>query len=252
MQVTHTCWRAGRRCHLLGGVAHEQVYWVTDHLIQPEEWSRILAIKQAEQRAKRQERGLHIGPPNRFNSVPLEPHQQKVQLNMSQSINSVKTDLNHSQPSSRPSSQPLSRPPSQPSAQSTSRPASRASSRTPSTLPTKQCTQSGSQSLLDNNNRNLQDEDTQPFHSSLDEDYTEVARRLEEATTTEDFAHMGEVNISVTEMHSFGGSEVSITLHWDTRDYPSITGKVQHVQNSEICLAPATIEGQKVQETDCC
>ena len=60
---------------------------------------------------------------------------------------------------------------------------------------------------------------------------------------------MGEVNISMTELHSFVGSEVSIILHGGPRDYPSIMGEVQHVHIGEICLAPATIEGQKVQET---
>jgi hypothetical protein len=72
---------------------------------------------------------------------------------------------------------------------------------------------------------------------------------LDNATTTEEYEQVGEVNISITELHSFVGSEVSIILHGDPRDHPSITGEVQYVMNGKICLAPAIIEGQKVQET---
>ena len=72
---------------------------------------------------------------------------------------------------------------------------------------------------------------------------------MENATTGDDYDQVGEVNISITELHSFVGSEVSIILHGDPRDYPSITGEVQNIRNGQICLAPATIEGQKVQET---
>ena len=133
-----------------------------------------------------------------------------------------------------------------PSSRPSSRPASRSSPRTPSTSPTLRRPQSHSH--LDNDN-NPHEADTQPFNTSSDEDYAEVGRRLENATTGEDYKQVGEVNISVTELHSFVGSELSIILHGDPRDYSSIMGEVQHVRNGEICLAPATIEGQKVQET---
>ena len=61
-----------------------------------------------------------------------------------------------------------------------------------------QRTQSKSQSLLDIDN-NPHEADTQPFKMSSDEDYAEVGRRLENATTGEDYEQVGEVNISVTE-----------------------------------------------------
>ena len=114
MRVTRTCRIAGHQNHLLGRVAQEQVYWVTDQLISDEQWNRILAIKRAEERAKRQARGL---PPNKFNSVPTEPSENQVQSIMSLSIINVEMDLSRSRPLSRPSSQPSLRPPSRPLSQ---------------------------------------------------------------------------------------------------------------------------------------
>ena len=69
---------------------------------------------------------------------------------------------------------------------------------------------------------------------------------MEEVETTEDLEQVGEVKLKINELHSFVGS---IILHGDSRDYPSISGEVEHVTKGEICLAPAIIEGQRVQET---
>jgi hypothetical protein len=49
---------------------------------------------------------------------------------------------------------------------------------------------------------------------------------MDAAETTEDLEQIGEVNIKINELHSFVGSEVSIILHGDSRDYQSISGEV--------------------------
>ena len=84
MQVTPTCRIAGQQNHLLGGVAQEQVFWVTYHEIPVEQWNKVMAIKRAEERAQKRVKGLQLGPPNKFSSVPKEPSKNLVQLNMSQ------------------------------------------------------------------------------------------------------------------------------------------------------------------------
>jgi hypothetical protein len=58
---------------------------------------------------------------------------------------------------------------------------------------------------------------------------------------------MAEVNITSDELHSFLGADVSVTLHGDERDRPSIFGHVQLVTKTHIQLSPATIDGK---ETD--
>jgi hypothetical protein len=58
---------------------------------------------------------------------------------------------------------------------------------------------------------------------------------------------MAEVNITSDELHSFLGADVSVTLHGDERDHPSIFGHVQLVTKSHIQLSQATIDGK---ETD--
>jgi hypothetical protein len=58
---------------------------------------------------------------------------------------------------------------------------------------------------------------------------------------------MAEVNITSDELHSFLGADVSVTLHGDQRDCPSIFGHVQLVMKTHIQLSPATIDGK---ETD--
>ena len=147
MQQTRTRRIAGLNIHLLGGAPKEQEYLVTYHDIPDELWGKVMAIKRAEERAKKRARGRRLGPPNKFTSVPKEPPKPQVQHNMSQPTINVETDLNRSRPSSRPgsrpSSQPSSRPPSQPSSQPSaqsieqplSRPSSGPASRTPSTSP---------------------------------------------------------------------------------------------------------------------
>ncbi len=58
---------------------------------------------------------------------------------------------------------------------------------------------------------------------------------------------MAEVNITSDELHSFLGADVSVTLHGDKRDRPSIYSHVQLVPKTHIQLSPATIDGK---ETD--
>ena len=54
-----------------------------------------------------------------------------------------------------------------------------------------------------------------------------------------------EVNIKSDELHSFIGADVSITLHGDERDKPSIQGKVVQVQDGAMSLSPAIIDGRE-------
>jgi hypothetical protein len=57
---------------------------------------------------------------------------------------------------------------------------------------------------------------------------------------------MAELNIKSDELCSFLGEDVSVTLHGDQRDCPSIFGHVQLVKKTHIQLAaPATIDGNK-------
>jgi hypothetical protein len=58
---------------------------------------------------------------------------------------------------------------------------------------------------------------------------------------------MAEVNITSDKLHSFLGADVSVTLHGDQRDRPSIFGHVQLVTKTHIQLSPATIDRK---ETD--
>jgi len=58
---------------------------------------------------------------------------------------------------------------------------------------------------------------------------------------------MAEVNITSDELHSFLGADVSVTLHGDERDRPSIFGHVQLVTKTHIQLSPATIDGKETE-----
>jgi hypothetical protein len=57
---------------------------------------------------------------------------------------------------------------------------------------------------------------------------------------------MAEVNITSDKLHSFLGADVSLTLHGDERDHPSIFGHVQLVTKTHIQLSPATIDGKEM------
>ncbi len=56
---------------------------------------------------------------------------------------------------------------------------------------------------------------------------------------------MAEVNLTSDELHSFLGADVSVTLHGDQRDRPSIFGHVHLVTKTHIQLSPATIDGKE-------
>ncbi len=56
---------------------------------------------------------------------------------------------------------------------------------------------------------------------------------------------MAEVNITSVELHSFLGTDVSVTLNGDQRDHPSIFGHVQLVTKTHVQLAPATIDSKE-------
>ena len=56
MRQTRTRQIAGLNIYLLGGVPKEQEYWVTYHDIPEELWGKVMAIKRAEERAKKRAR----------------------------------------------------------------------------------------------------------------------------------------------------------------------------------------------------
>jgi hypothetical protein len=78
------------------------------------------------------------------------------------------------------------------------------------------------------------------FPSDEDKTFLEISRTLNREEQL-----MAEVNITIDELHSFLGENVSVTLHGDQRDRPSIFGHVQLVTKTHIQLAPASIGGKK-------
>jgi hypothetical protein len=82
------------------------------------------------------------------------------------------------------------------------------------------------------------DRDLHLFPSDEDEMFLEITRTLDREEQL-----MVEVNIKSEKLHSFVWADVSVTLHGDQRDRPSIFGHVQLVTKTHIQLAPATIDG---------
>ena len=192
---------------------------------------------------KRAQGAIHIQPQRlqrQFGSLdPRIPVQQvlfPIHSNMSstnQSEDRIQTRSSTSRPSTRPSSR-ISRPASRTTSVTTSRPSSRPASRTPPTSPHPQGIDNPANLTSDEIN-DIQQADTQPFNSDSDDDYLEISRQMDE----------NEVNIKSDELHSFIGADVSITLHGDERDKPSIQGKVVLVQDGAMSLSPAIIDGRE-------
>ena len=137
---------------------------------------------------------------------------------------------------------------------STSRPTSRPTSRTttsrPSSRPTSGTARSstpGARSLTEAELEEIQTADTQPFNSESDEDYLEIARELD--MTEEDKKLFKEVNVQSSELATFIGSEVIITMKGDQRDHPSIYGVVRGVNDEVMLLMPAKVDEIKIPKT---
>jgi hypothetical protein len=82
------------------------------------------------------------------------------------------------------------------------------------------------------------------FPFDKDKTLLEISRTLDREEQL-----MAEVNITLDELHFFLGADVSVTLHRDQRDRPSIFGHVELVTKIHIQLALATIYGKETKST---
>ena len=93
----------------------------------------------------------------------------------------------------------------------------------------------------------IQEADTPLFNSDEDEDFLAIAREMD--MTEEDKKLFKEVTIQSSELSSFIGSDVIITLKGDQRDHPSIYGIVRGVNDEAMLLMPAKVDNIKIPKT---
>jgi hypothetical protein len=93
----------------------------------------------------------------------------------------------------------------------------------------------------------IQEADTPLFNSDEDEDFLAIAREMD--MMEEDKKLFKEVTIQSSELSSFIGSDVIITLKGDQRDHPSIYGIVRGVNDEAMLLMPTKVDNIKIPKT---
>jgi len=93
----------------------------------------------------------------------------------------------------------------------------------------------------------IQEADAQLFNSDLDKDYLFITKEMD---MMEEYKKLfKQVNIQSSELSSYIGRDVIITLKGDQRDHPSIYGKVSGVNDEVMLLMPSKVDNIKIPKT---